>query len=214
MAKIGKRKRTKGQTFCLALFLIVVLFVGGTVAINVYTVESTRHEVHTIAQIKESEKRADAILVLGASVFSDGTPSDILADRLEVAVDLYKSGAAKRIIVSGDNQTSHYNESDAMQAYCMRLGVPKDAIEVDPQGVDTYASVYRAKFVYGADSLMIVTQAYHLYRALMIANLLGVKPADGVAADKGAYANQRQYSLRDYLARDKDFFRAAFRLHP
>lgn len=202
---------------CLWRLLVVLctiagIFIAVTIAVNAYTIESTRDDVHTIAQIKEEGTTADAILVLGASVYADGTPSDILADRLEVACDLYFSGAAPTIIVSGDNGSSHYNESDAMKAHCMQLGVPESALVVDARGFDTYASVYRAKYVYNANSLFVVTQAYHLYRALMIAHLLGIEGAEGVAADKGAYNNQKQYSLREVFARDKDFFQALLRV--
>lgn len=196
-----------------AAVAVVVVFVLATVAINVYCVLGSRDQVHTIAQVEQEGATADAILVLGASVYANGTPSDILADRLEVAADLYFAGAAPAVIASGDNRDSHYNESDAMKAYLVDLGIPADAVFVDHAGYDTYASVYRAKFVYGADSLFVVTQAYHLYRALMIANLLGLQAA-GVASDKGAYDNQMQYSIRDVMARDKDFFQAIFKIPP
>lgn len=192
---------------------VVVVAVAATIAINAYCILSTRGDVHTIAQIEAAGTKADAIVVLGASVKPDGTPSDILADRLEVAADLYLSGAAPAIIASGDNRTSHYNESDAMKRYMAGLGVPADAIYVDHAGYDTYASIYRAANVFGAHSVMVVTQAYHLYRALMIGDLLGVSTV-GVAADKGNYNNQAQYSLRDVFARDKDFFRALLHLPP
>ncbi len=194
----------------IALILIVVL---GTAGISAFTILSTRDNVHTIAQITEQDKHADAIVVLGASVFPDGTPSDILADRLEVACDLYFAGAAPAIIASGDNTTVHYNESDAMKNYCIKLGVPAEAIYVDHAGYDTYASIYRAKYVYNAESIMVVTQAYHLYRALMIAEMLGMQ-AEGVAADKGSYNGQLNYSLREIIARDKDFLQALLKLPP
>ena len=119
-------------------------------------------------------------------MYADGTPSDILADRLEVACDLYKSGAARAIIVSGDNRTSHYNESDAMKAYCVELGVPSEDVYVDHA-------------------------AYHLYRAMFAADCLGMQ-AWGVPCDKGAYDNQRAYSIREVLARTKDFYAALLRL--
>lgn len=208
----GKKKHGLLWRVCAAFLIIVLLLSGATIAINAYTIASTRDDVHTIAQIDAQSAQADAILVLGASVYADGTPSDMLAHRLEVACDLYFSGAAPTIIVSGDNESSHYNESDAMAAYCMGLGVPESAIVVDPKGYDTYDSVYRAKNVYNAESLMIVTQAYHLYRSLMIAHLLGIDDAEGVAADKGAYNDQKRYSLREVFARDKDFFQALFRV--
>lgn len=163
--------------------------------------------------LEKSTVPADAIVVLGASVYGDGTPSDILADRLEVAADLYKAGAAPTIIASGDNGSSHYNESDSMKKYLVKLGVPADNIEVDPQGFDTYSSIYRARFEYGTEKMVVVSQAYHLYRALMIANLLGAN-ALGVAADKGAYDDQAQYSFRDVIARDKDFVIALLKLPP
>ncbi len=185
----------------------------GTFAINAYCILSTRGDVKTIAQLAESGQKADAIVVLGASVKADGTPSDILADRLEVACDLYEAGEASALIVSGDNRTSHYNESDAMKAYCEKLGVPADNIYVDHAGYDTYASIYRAHYVYGANSVVVVTQAYHLYRAMMIGNMLGMTTV-GVPADKGNYNNQARYSLREVIARDKDFFQALFKVAP
>ncbi len=185
----------------------------GTAAISAYCILGTRADVRTIAQIEAEDIHADAILVLGASVKADGTPSDILADRLEVAADLYLSGAAGAIIVSGDNRSPHYNESDAMKHYVASLGVSEDAIYVDHAGYDTYASVYRARNVYGADSLMVVTQAYHLYRALMIGDMLGMQTV-GVAADKGNYDNQFMYSVRELVSRDVDFFMALFKIPP
>lgn len=196
-----------------ALVAVVVMIVLATVAINAYCILGTRDQVHTIAQVQDEGTHADVILVLGASVLPDGTPSDILADRLEVAADLYLAGAAPVIIASGDNRDSHYNESDAMKRYLESLGVPSDAIAVDHAGYDTYGSVYRARYAYGANSMLIVTQAYHLYRALMIADMLGAQ-STGVASDKGAYDNQKQYSLRDVVARDKDFFQALLKVKP
>lgn len=182
----------------LGIIVAAVLVIVGT---NVYTVSTTRDSVHRVSTFYQQD--VDAIVVLGASVFADGTPSDILADRLEVAADLYKAGAGREIIVSGDNADSHYNESDAMRDYLVELGVPEDKIVVDRLGTDTYASMYRAKNAFGANRVIVVTQAYHLYRALMIAEGLGME-AGGVAADKGDYDDQMGYSLREVLARTKD----------
>lgn len=193
--------------------MLVIAVVVYSVAVYAYTIISTRDDVRTISQVEEDGLHADAILVLGASVYVDGTPSDILADRLEVASDLYFAGAANRLIVSGDNTTAHYNESDAMKDYCVGLGVPEGAIIVDHAGYDTYASMYRAHFVYGAESAFVVTQAYHLYRALMIADGLGM-PSYGIAADKGNYDNQFMYSIREVLARDKDFMQTVLKVPP
>lgn len=196
-----------------ALVALALAAILATAAINAYCILGTRDQVHTIAQVQDDGMTADAILVLGASVLPDGTPSDILADRLEVAADLYLAGAAPVVIASGDNRSSHYNESDAMKDYLEGLGVPSEAIVVDHAGYDTYGSVYRAVRAYGAESMFVVTQAYHLYRALMISDMLGARSV-GVASDKGAYDNQASYSLREVVARDKDFCQALFKVRP
>ncbi len=218
MTKSNAKRKHRSKHSVLKTLLIVVLsiilaFLALTIGISGFTISSTRNNVHTIAQVEEQGIHADAIVVLGASVFANGTPSDILADRLEVAADLYKAGAAPTIIVSGDNRESHYNESDAMKDYCVELGIPSDAVYIDHAGYDTYASIYRAHYEYGANSVMVVTQAYHLYRALAIAQGLGMQ-ATGVAADKGDYDNQMMYSIREAIARDKDFFQTLLKLPP
>lgn len=194
----------------LAVCALAVLIVG---VANVVTVATTRDRVVTVegAARALAGDAADAVVVLGASVYADGTPSDILADRLEVACDLCKSGAARAIIVSGDNRTSHYNESDAMKAYCVELGVPSEDVYVDHAGNTTYESMWRARHVFGADRIIVATQAYHLYRAMFAADCLGMQ-VWGVPCDKGAYDNQRAYSIREVLARTKDFYAALLRL--
>ena len=201
-AEEPRKPRHRALKIVLGVAGALILVVAVIVATNVYTVISTRDDVHRVSTYYN--RGADAIVVLGASVFADGTPSDILADRLEIAADLYNAGAAREIIVSGDNTDAHYNESDAMRDYLVTLGVPEDAIVVDHLGTDTYASIYRAKNAYGANNIVVVTQAYHLYRALMIADGLGME-AGGVAADKGAYEGQTEYSVREMLARTKDW---------
>ncbi len=218
MKKSNAKRKHRSKHSVLKTLLIVVLsallaFLALTIGISGFTISSTRNNVHTIAQVEEQGIHADAIVVLGASVFDNGTPSDIRSDRLEVAADLYKAGAAPTIIVSGDNRESHYNESDAMKDYCVELGIPSDAVYIDHAGYDTYASIYRAHYEYGANSVMVVTQAYHLYRALAIAQGLGMQ-ATGVAADKGDYDNQMMYSIREAIARDKDFFQTFLKLPP
>ncbi len=100
-----------------------------------------------------------------------------------------------------------------MKNYCVELGIPASAVYIDHAGYDTYASIYRARFTYGANSLIVVTQAYHLYRALAIAQWFDME-ATGVAADKGSYDNQWMYSVREALARDKDFFQTLLKLPP
>ena len=150
---------------------------------------------------------ADAIVVLGASVLPDGTPSAMLADRLDCAAALYYAGAAPRIIVTGDNSTVSYNECAAMKAHLIRSGIPSASVYCDHWGVATYDSMYRTRHVFGVERAVVVTQAYHLPRALSSADLLGID-AVGVAASGGPYARQWFYDLREIPARTKDLVKA------
>lgn len=156
---------------------------------------------------------ADAIVVLGASVYADGTPSGILEDRLDDAISLYEAGAAPRIIMSGDGSTSSYNEPEAMKAYAVARGVPEDAIVCDGMGLSTYETMHNAMTDFGCDRIVVATQTYHLYRALYSANGLGME-AVGVASDYHAYDNQTSYDIREIPARTKDFFQTLFKIDP
>ena len=149
-------------------------------------------------------------MVLGASVFADGTPSGILQDRLDDGIALYRAGAAPKMIMSGDNSTVSYNEVKAMKDYAIAQGVPSEDIFCDHAGFSTYESMYRAKHVFGAERIVVATQTYHLYRALYSARGLGVE-ALGVPSDYHAYSKQTQYDLREIPARTKDFFKTLFR---
>lgn len=202
-------KRSLLRRALLALGALALAAVAVVAVANVATVATTRDHVRTVDAFaaEVGEHPVDAVVVLGASVYPDGTPSDILADRLEVAVDLYRAGAAKAIIVSGDNRSSHYNESDAMKAYCVALGVPSEDVFVDHGGTTTYESMYRARQLFGAQRVVVATQAYHLYRAMFAGQALGMETW-GVPSDKGAYDNQFSYSVREVAARTKDFFAA------
>lgn len=192
---------------------LAVLVCVALVFVNWYIVDSTRDDVYTIAQMQERGLHTDAILVLGASVLADGQPSDILADRLEVAADLYKAGVAPVVIVSGDHRADNYDEPAAMKRFLEDLGVPAWAITMDAGGYDTYASIWRAKNVYGEQNITITTQAYHLYRALATAQEMGMD-AYGVPSDKGAYEDQAWYSIRETLARFKDIAKTQLNIPP
>ena len=154
---------------------------------------------------------ADAIVVLGASVFADGTPSGILQDRLDDGIDLYERGVAPKLIMSGDNSTVSYNEVKAMKDYAVSRGVPSEDIFCDHAGFSTYESMYRAKHVFGAERIVVATQTYHLYRALYSAQGLGIE-ARGVPSDYRTYAYQLQYDIREIPARTKDFFKTLFQV--
>ena len=155
----------------------------------------------------------DCILVLGCGVRPDGSPSDMLADRLQRGVELYKSGAAPKLLMSGDHGTKGYNEVAAMKAYAETAEVPSKDVFLDHAGFSTYESVYRAKEIFQAKRVIIVTQGYHLYRALYIARELGLD-AWGVEADLRSYYGQMARDVREILARCKDFGMCIFKPEP
>ena len=149
----------------------------------------------------------DCIIVLGCKVKSDGTPSDMLNDRCVVGAELYLDGAAPVILMSGDHQSDDYNEVAAMKKVAIDEGVPENAIVLDDLGLSTYESVFRAKNVFGFNKILIVTQDYHLPRALFIAKQLGLD-ACGVASNPRSYTNQFFRNVREVFARSKDFIKA------
>ena len=155
----------------------------------------------------------DCILVLGCQVKDDGTPSHMLEDRLKRGVALYDAGAAPKLLMSGDHGKDGYNEVGTMKQYAMDAGIDSESIFMDHAGFSTYESIYRARDIFQADKILIVTQQYHLYRALYIAEKLGVE-AYGVSADYRTYAGQTGRDIREILARCKDFMTTIFQPAP
>ncbi len=154
----------------------------------------------------------DCILVLGAAVRGD-TPSKMLQDRLDVAVALYKEKVADKLLLSGDNGQINYNEVVVMQKYVLEAGVPAEDIFLDYAGFSTYESMYRARDVFLVESAVVVTQKYHLYRALQIGRALGLT-VRGVASDQEEYAGQDYRDLREVAARIKDVFQTILQPKP
>lgn len=155
----------------------------------------------------------DCILVLGAGVWSGGRPSHMLADRLDVAIDAYEAGAAPKLLMSGDHGRREYDEVNVMKDYAIDAGVPSEDVFMDHAGFSTYESLYRARDVFMAKRVLIVTQGYHLHRALYVAHALGID-AKGIAADLRTYRGQSYYDLREVLARCKDFAMCIFKPLP
>lgn len=201
----------------LLICLIVVLSLGIVCAgvvfgIDAYVVHSTSDQILSPEDAALLED-VDCILVLGCKVYSDGEPSAMLEDRLRRSVELFHAGAAPKLLMSGDHGTVPYNEVQSMKQYAMDNGIASTDIFMDHAGFSTYESIYRARDVFGAKKIIIVTQEYHLYRALYIANALGLE-AYGVHADYRNYAGQFSYDLREILARNKDFVTAIFKPLP
>lgn len=146
----------------------------------------------------------DCIMVLGASVNPDGTPSPMLEDRLDAGIALYFRGVAPKLLLTGDNGQIEYNEVETMKNYAINAGVPEEDIFLDHAGFSTYDSVYRASYVFGVESMVAVTQDYHLYRTLYGCNKKGIE-AVGVGADQEIYSGQEMREGREILARGKDF---------
>lgn len=194
-------------TVCICLALLGSLSVA---AINIYM-------YHTGSQRLRAEtdtfQQADCIMVLGCQVKADGSLSHMLEDRLKRGVALYKAGAAPKLLMSGDHGRTNYNEVAAMKQYAIDQGVPSEDIFMDHAGFSTYESLFRARDIFKVERIIIVSQEYHLYRALHIADALGME-SWGVAADYRTYSGQSMRDIREVLARVKDFGMGIFQPNP
>lgn len=194
-----------------ALFCLGITGVAAVFAISGYMKSNTADRIITEAEAKELD--ADCILVLGCGVREDGSPSLMLRDRLEKGIALYEAGAAPKLLMSGDHGRKDYDEVNLMKKYAMDKGVPSEDIFMDHAGFSTYDSMYRARDVFRAERIIIVSQEYHLYRALYLAEKLGLE-AYGVPARDVNYHGQAYREFREILARAKDFCTAVFQPQP
>lgn len=196
----------------LIIFVSAALLIAAAVFVPNFIVVSKAQ--HNIISLEETEDLTDTdcAVILGAGV-RDGEPTPMLKDRLLTGIELYKSGVVKKLIMSGDHGSEDYDEVNIMKSFAVENGVPDEDIFMDHAGFSTYETVYRAKEIFEADNIIIVSQEYHLYRALYIAEKLGVK-AVGVSADRRTYSGQKMRDLREILARDKDFFNCIIKPEP
>lgn len=194
--KLNARKRIK--IFLLLIISGIALIFG----INGFVKASVGKQIMDIDQLK-ADGHIDAVLVLGAQVKPDGSLSKMLKERLDTGISIYKAGLTDRMLMSGDHGSDDYDEVNAMKDYAIEQGVPSECIFMDHAGFSTYESMYRAKEVFEADNLVVVTQKYHLYRALYDAKALGIK-AEGVACDTRVYRGDKYRKLREVAARIKD----------
>lgn len=206
-AKIRKPffKNKKIKNLVSIGFLLILLLASIPLIINIYIVSYTSQYILTPDEYKE--KKVDCVMVLGAGVW-ETEPSHLLEERLNRGIEVYNSDCTNRILMSGDHGREDYDEVNVMKAFAIESGAVADEVFMDHAGFSTYESMYRARDVFDVNSLIIVTQEYHLYRAVYNARKLGLE-AYGVAAD-GQYnfsAGVRLYNnTREALARTKDFF--------
>ncbi len=210
-------KKRKRKVFFLVLFCVLFIPLVLYVGINAYAIISAKGEISSLEGASPTD-RSDAILVLGCGVRSDATPSNMLEDRLLTALELYQQGRSETVIVSGDHGRADYDEVNVMKNYLIQKGIPSERIFMDHAGFSTYDSLYRARAIFGAESVTVVTQEYHAYRALMIGKALGLD-CDAVEApilctDATRYYGQEWYSFRESFARCKDFLWCIFRPEP
>ena len=195
--------RKRRWRLLLVVFLCLVLVGAGTVlGINGYVKQAAGPRILT-QEAAAALTDVDCILVLGCGVRDDGSPSDMLADRLKQGVALYGMNAAPKLLMSGDHGRTEYNEVGAMKRYAVDADIPSEDVFMDHAGFSTYESLYRAKEIFGADKIILVTQEYHLYRALYIADRMGIE-AYGVSADYRTYVGQTVREVREMMARIKD----------
>lgn len=194
-----------------ALLILVIATAIGVFTTNAYVKKIASETIVSASSIPPAQY--DCIIVLGCGIHSDGSPSPMLADRLTRAIELYNMEVAPKIIMSGDHGRTNYNEVNVMREYALERGVAKEDIFMDNAGFSTYESMYRAKEIFCAENAIIVTQEYHLYRAVYIANELGIN-AIGINADYSEYAGQNFRDVRELAARSKDFLTCIFKPEP
>ena len=195
-----------------AVLLLLCLLGGGAVlGINAHVKHGAA--AYLLTPEAAADGGFDCILILGCGVRDTGEPSLMLRDRLDMGLKLFENGASNRLLMSGDHGRVEYDEVNVMKDYAVERGVPSEAVFMDHAGFSTYESMYRARDVFCAKRIVIVSQGYHLYRAVYDARALGLD-AWGVAAEEIRYLGQAGRDLREILARNKDFFYGLFQPEP
>lgn len=197
--------------FILIFVIIIVIMTSIVFGINNYVIFKAKNRIVSLEDAKKIEN-VDCILILGAGVIGD-KPTHMLEDRLLEGINLYNTGVASKIIMSGDHGQIEYDEVNLMKKFAIEKGVESKDIFMDHAGFSTYESLYRAKEIFQAKKIVIVTQEYHLYRALYIAESLGLE-GYGVASNPRRYTGQTIRDLREILARDKDFVKCITKPEP
>lgn len=198
MKKLFKNKKFK--IFVISVLCVGILCAGAVIGINAYMIS---YVSDYLIEADDLENYSfDCITVLGAGLW-DGEPSPMLKERLDFALEAYKTGCSTKFLMSGDHGREDYDEVNAMKDYVVENGADKDSVFLDHAGFSTYETMYRARDVFKVEKTLIITQKYHLYRAVYNARKLGIDAY-------GYYREEKIYSvkndIREAAARVKDFF--------
>lgn len=200
------------RLFMTGMFLICMMMVY-VVGINTYVTAKAKKHIVNMEQLENQQKNEDAIIILGAGIRADGSLSPMLKERLDMGIELYQQDVSDAVIMSGDHGSENYDEVNAMKNYAMEQGIPSERIFMDHAGFSTYETMYRAKEIFEVKTAVVVTQEYHMYRALYIAEKLGIE-AEGVTCDTRKYPNDLYRRFREVLARNKDFLTTIIKPEP
>ena len=192
---------------CLIFTILAVIIT--IIITNIIIVTTTNNNILDKNNIKTIEN-IDCILILGAGIRGNN-PSPMLEDRLLEGISLYQNEVSPKILASGDHMSKYYDEVNVMKDFLVGHKIPSQDIFMDHAGISTYDSIYRAKYIFKAKKIIIVTQKYHLHRALYIAENLGIE-VYGIASNPREYTNQSIREIREFLARTKDFFKTLFKM--
>lgn len=201
----GNKLFSRVINICIVIMALVILMLLAILIISATVKGMVSDKIFDTADGIQADDSFDCVIILGAGLKSDGTPSHMLEDRVLVGVEVFEHTSSDVILMSGDCSGEHYDEPSAMRKYAENIGVDPSCILTDGSGFSTYESITRAKEIYGFDKVIVITQEYHLYRALYIADKKGID-AVGVSADLRPYRNQFVREIREILAQVKDFF--------
>ena len=193
---------------CAAVYLLCL----DILRVNAGMLHSVRASIIPAEQTALPET-PDCIVIPGASIRSGSEPSPMLEDRLLAGLHVYELSGIPKFLMSGDHALDYYNEVDVMKRYAVERGVPSENIFMDHSGFSTYETMFRAKHIFQAQTIIFVSQRYHLYRGLYIARELGIT-AHGVEAPFKPYNGEFKRTVREILARYKDYYLCLFRYTP
>ena len=199
----------KIKIMMIILIIIIVLITSATITINQYVKNSTKSNIVENGNLQDME----AILILGCRVMPNGELSYMLKDRLDKGIELYQNNVAHKIIVSGDHGQDEYDEVNAMKNYLIDNGISSEDIFMDHAGFSTYDSMYRAEEIFEVSRVAVVTQRYHLYRAIYVGKTVGME-VYGVPAEDIDYYGQFSRDIREFLARNKEFIKCIIKPKP